>query len=281
MTRLAILSDIHGNAFAFEAVVEDIARQQVDEVIVAGDLVGRGPQGSRIVERVQSLGWPSIRGNHEDYLLGFIHRQVPEAWWSQDIWAASRWMAEETRAHAAWMDALPFSAARPGLRVVHGSPRSNSEGIGSWTSDEDLRAFLDAVEEPVLVCAHTHRRLHAELEGGTIVNIGSVGLPFNGDWRAQYAIFDDGAGAWQVEFRQIEYDRPGLLRLYDTSGFLREGLITAELLKKEVEEARPYLVPFLKWARGKDLDPDRDSLDTFLSLYDPTLPLSELIELLS
>ena len=79
-TRIAILADIHANMPAFEAVIADIEQQSPDEIIIAGDLVGRGPQGSAVVERVIELGWPSVRGNHEDYLINFFHERIPSEW---------------------------------------------------------------------------------------------------------------------------------------------------------------------------------------------------------
>ena len=105
--RLAILSDIHGNLPALEAVHDHIRRQSVDEVLVAGDLVGRGPQGSAVVRYVRAQDWPTLKGNHEDYLLDFRHRRVPEAWWQLDEWSASRWLAAElTDDDAAFIEAF-------------------------------------------------------------------------------------------------------------------------------------------------------------------------------
>jgi len=273
MTRIAIVSDIHGNHVAFEAVVQNIGTQNIDKVVVAGDLVGRGPQGSRVIEHVQRLGWETIRGNHEDYMLGFLRREVPENWWHEDVWAASRWMAAEVAGHEAYMDSLPMSTTLPGLHVLHGSPRSINEGIGKWTSLEDRRAFLDAVEEPILVCAHTHRTMNVKVGEGSIVNVGSVGMPFNGNWRAQYAIFDDEGGQWETSFIAVEYEREAFYKVYETSGFLEEGKITALLLKMEVEAARPFLVPFLRWANASALEPTPANLETFLEDYNPEDPL--------
>lgn len=292
MPRVAVLADIHGNLFALEAVIDDLKHAGVDAVIVAGDLVGRGPQGSAVVDRVAALGWPCIRGNHEDYLLGFARRDIPAEWLTSDEWAASRWMAAELGPdQLAFIDALPFSMPTPQappLRILHGSPTSHSEGIGVWTRDARLDTHLESIDESTLVCAHTHRPLIRHRPGGSIVNVGSVGLPFNGDPRAQYAIFttpDDAANnsasdaaddapertvdGWTVELRQTPYDRDALLDHYTRSGFLREGKITAQLLKYEVETARPHLVPFLTWARLKRLEPAPEHLTAFFDLYDP------------
>lgn len=282
MSRIAILSDIHGNVPALEAVVSDIATQNCDEVLVGGDLVGRGPQGDRVVERVVGLGWRSIRGNHEDYLLGFRHGKVEDDWLVEEQWAASRWMAAElSHASVKAIEAQPFSLvaeSAPALRLVHGTPQSNRQGIGPWTSTERLDQHLGQVDEPFLVCAHTHRPLERRLADGWIVNTGSVGLPFNGDRRAQYLIVETENDDWSVEFRQVEYDLDDILTIYEQTGFRREGLITAELLRLELLEATPFLAPFLEWASIAKKPRTAEQLGAFLEFYDPGEPLRAFFE---
>ena len=95
MARVAILADIHGNLPALEAVILDLDQQRVDEVVLGGDLVGRGPQGSAVLGLARERGWRSIRGNHEDYLLAFRRTEVPEDWLTAEVWSAARWMAAE------------------------------------------------------------------------------------------------------------------------------------------------------------------------------------------
>lgn len=276
---IAVLADIHGNMPALEAVLADIERRRPDEVLVGGDLVGRGPEGSRVVATIRDAGWPTIRGNHEDYLLDFRRRRVPEPWWSQRRWAASRWMAAElSDSDIAWIEQLPFSlrsAAEPGLLLVHGTPESANAGLGPWTSDEELRRHLAAVDAEILICGHTHRPMDRRLPAGRVVNVGAVGLPFNRDPRAQYTVFQRQGDGWQVEPRRVDYDRRETLDIYERSGFLADGGITARLLKLELEEATAYLVPFLKWAELSGRRPNRQELDTFLAAYDPDLPMHE------
>lgn len=286
MTRIAVISDIHGNVPALEAVLEDLASVGADEVLVGGDLVGRGPQGTEVVRRIAGLGWSTIRGNHEEYLLEFRRGDVPSAWLHAEEWSAARWMASELgEDEARWIAALPFSLTAevaPGLRLVHGTPRSTREGIGPWLSDRRLGEHWAEVEEPVLVCAHTHRPLHREVDGGLVVNVGSVGLPFNGDRRAQYALFEtSGAGTdggWRVELRQVAYDRDRIFRIYEETGFLARGGVTARLLRMELEHAAPVLVPFLKWAERRGVEPAETELDPFFEDYTPGQPLGTFFE---
>ncbi len=280
MPRIAVLADVHGNLPALDAVLTDLEAQRVDEVLVGGDLVGRGPQGTAVVQRVLGLGWRSVKGNHEDYLLDFRQGRVPEDWLSlaSQEWAAARWMAAELGAgEAEAIAALPFSlaaASHPDLRLVHGTPRSANEGIGPWTSDAELSRHLGEVAEPLLVCAHTHRPLLRRLPQGTVVNVGSVGLPFNRDQRAQYAIFEERTGEWQVEFRQVSYDLGAIVEIYQRSGFLEAGGVTARLLLLELEHASPLLVPFLKWAEALQVPARLEQLQDFLAFHDPDEPLA-------
>lgn len=273
MTKIAVISDIHGNVPALEAVIADIDSQRVDEVLVGGDLVGRGPQGSSVVQHIVALRWPCIRGNHEDYLLQFRRQQIPDGWLEADEWAASRWMAAElSDSDIAYLDSLPFSLTsrlEPRLRLVHGSPRSNNEGLGPWTSDEELEEHFESVAESLLVCAHTHRPLTHEFDAGMVINVGSVGLPFNGDRRAQYVIFDIDGPDVAVDFRRVEYDLRRTLDIYESTGFLGEGGVTAQLLKMELEQAAPYLVPFLYWVEAVGREPSSSQIDEFRRIYDP------------
>jgi len=288
MIRIAVISDIHGNVPALDAVLEDLADQRPDEILVGGDLVGRGPQGSAVVRRIRALGWTTIRGNHEDYLLSFRHRDVPERWLHDPEWSASRWMAAELSSDdEEFIDALPFSTASrlaPELRLVHGTPRSNREGIGPWSSEERLGEHLAAIDEPLLVCAHTHRPLHRRVTGGTVVNVGSVGLPFNSDRRAQYAIFerrDIGEDPWDVDLRRVPYDLDAIRRIYRTTGFLDQGGITARLLAIELEHAAPVLVPFMAWSEAHDEAPTPAALARFLEGFEPGRPLGPFFDRLA
>lgn len=276
---IAVFADVHGNVPALRAVLADLEAQRPDEVLVLGDLVGRGPEGSRVVRTIAERRWPCLRGNHEDYLLDFRRRRVPAEWWHLDEWAASRWMAAELgEREAAWIDALPFELrpeTAPDLLLVHGSPRSYNEGIGPWTSDERLDRHLDEIDRPWLVCAHTHRPLVRRRPAGVVVNVGAVGLPFNGDRRAQYAIFHSDGDGWEVEPRRVEYDVDEALAVYERSGFLAAGGVTAELLRLELVHAAPFLVPFQKWAALLRLPPEADRLPEFLDFYDPREPLHD------
>lgn len=276
---VAILADIHGNLPALEAVLEDIEVQAPDEVLVGGDLVGRGPQGSAVIREIRRRGWLSIRGNHEEYLLSFRRRRVPPDWLHLEEWAASRWMAAElSEDDVEYLSTLAFSARCDSisqLLLTHGSPVATSDGLGPWTRAGKLDRLLAGIEESVLVCGHTHRPMVRELDHGLVVNVGSVGLPFNGDRRAQYAIFTWVDGDCRVELRQVEYDLEETLAAYRTTGFFEAGGVTAELLRLELLHATPFLVPFQRWADAIGKPRETSRLDEFLDFYEPDEPLRD------
>lgn len=273
MPRIAVLADVHGNVPAFRAALADLDRQRVDEVLLGGDLVGRGPQGSRVVALARERGWRAIRGNHEDYLLQFRRGEIPAEWRHDAAWSAARWMAAELEDYdVPYLESLPLSLRAESIaavRLVHGTPASNCDGIGPWTSDDRMLAHLTEIEEDVLVCAHTHRPLDRRFPTGRVINVGSVGLPFNRDRRAQYMILEERDGEIEAELRKVDYDLKEVFEVYESSGFLAAGGVTARLLLLELENAAPFLVPFFAWASSEGLSPEERLLDRFLTLYDP------------
>ncbi len=277
--RIAVLADIHGNVPAFEAVIGDIQSAGVDEVVVGGDLVGRGPEGRRVIEMVRRLGWRCIVGNHEEYLLAFRRGEVPPEWLELEEWAASRWMAAELDADsAAWIAALPFSLQAegdPAVEVVHGSPRSTQEGIGPWLDDHQLERIAAGLGARVLCCGHTHRAMVRRAGGRLVVNVGSVGLPFDGDRRAAWALLERTEEEWRASIKRVDWDLAELERVYGTTGFRAAGGVTAELLWLEHQEARPWLVPFLSWCQASGRSPRLSELEAFRDFYRPGESLRE------
>lgn len=278
MIRLAVLADVHGNLPALEAVLDDIALLGADEVVHAGDLVGRGPQGSAVVQAIRAAGIEGVRGNHEDFLLqvaaGTLLAGVPTSTADLVCQSCAHWMAAELDPDSlAFIADLPFdrrAASDAGVLVVHGSPRSNREGLGPWTDDASLRSALHGIRAAVVVCAHTHRPMVRRSGSTLVANTGSVGLPFDGDPRASYVVLEGRGEAWEAEIRRVDYDRGALLDHYRASGFWAAGGRMARALEHEIMTGRSHLVPFITWAEFGDRDPDDDAFDEFTAYYDPS-----------
>jgi predicted phosphodiesterase len=270
--RIAVLADVHGNLPALEAVLADAERHAVDEVIVNGDLVNRGPQGAAVVARLTSIGARLTLGNHDDLLRMLVDGDpaLPDEFHRGPFWRANRWCAEELD-HAGRLDALralPMTAAvrpqgAPRVLVAHGSPRHYREGLGRGSSDATLSEILEMHPTDVLVGSHTHQPMERRWGRTLVVNSGAVGSPFNGDGRAQYVWLTLADGGWRPEFRRVAYDLRASLEAYETTGYLEAGGLLARLFRDEVRDARSYLVPFQMWAGASGEDLGEASFERF------------------
>ncbi len=266
---LAIIADIHGNIPALNATLADLERIQPDRVVVAGDIVNRGPQSHLAVERVAALGFNVISGNHDTWLVKLARGEGLPDGWDTTWWTPVRRAVEElTPADLSWLDALPFSLSvtMPGadpLLVVHGSPRHSREGMGRLVPDEQLAEALAGVEERTIVGAHIHYPWERWLGDQHVVVIGATGCPFNGDTNAQYGLFTWEDGVWRYEHRSVPYDHEPLYAIWHESGYLDDGSIASELMMQEHRTARTQYVPFWEWAEGQGLPLTRTSMARF------------------
>ncbi len=239
--RLAVISDIHGNLPALEAVLAHIEARRPDQVVVAGDLVNRGPQSAEVVARLQPLGWPTVQGNHERYVLEAAQAADPNA--GGDTYAPSRWtLGQLTPDQLGYLRGLPFSVWVEDVLVVHASPRGDQDGIFPKTREGELAEKLNGHTH--LVCGHTHLSLvRPWREGGLIVNAGSAGNTFEGDTRARYAWLERRGGQWQAEVVCVDYDVAATLRAFDQSDYLAAAGPMARLFRLEVATGHNHLIP--------------------------------------
>jgi predicted phosphodiesterase len=257
MHKLAVLSDIHGNLAALQAVADHIDRWKPDAVVVAGDIINRGPCSREcldfVLARATESGWRIIRGNHEEYVLNVARdpsaRQGLEGAVRQSVGWTARQVGDAVPAIEAWPAQISLRAPDGGeARVVHASMRSNRDNILPDTPDEILREQI-APAPPLIVVGHTHRPLIRTIDASLVVNAGSAGLPFDGDTRASYAqlTWRDG---WHATIARVDYDRQQAARDYEQSGFMRDSGPIAALIYDEFRTARPRLSSWI--ARYKD-----------------------------
>ena len=227
--RIALISDIHGNDFALQAVLAELAREEFDHLVCLGD-VADGPQPCEALERVQQLGCPVIMGNWD---AAFLHGMPPAhdevSRKLADIGAF--WADKLSREHRAFIETfvptldLPLEGGAP-VRLFHGSPRSYDDWIFSTTPDEEVERMLAGSEAPVLMGGHTHLQLIRRLESGMLINPGSVGLPFEHWWPntvviapwAEYGLVEIENAQLRVDLRRTSYDVESLLQLSRESG---------------------------------------------------------------
>ena len=215
--RIAVISDIHANLPALEAVLADVERESPDELWCLGDVVGYGPQPNECVDLARERTSLSLCGNHDLAVLGAI--DVSD--FTGDAGAAARWTTSvlgETQAE--WLRGLSPSAERDGFELYHGSPR---DAVWDYVLSEQV-ALISILETtaPIVLVGHSHVALGlgwdgVELSGGLapegtelnltkdrwLLNPGSVGQPRDGDPRAAWCLIDDVAG--RAAFRRVPY----------------------------------------------------------------------------
>ncbi|MFO7167358.1 MAG: metallophosphoesterase family protein [Chloroflexota bacterium] len=253
--KLAVLADIHGNLAALTAVVADIAAWRPDAVVVAGDIVNRGPCSRACLERVLALardaGWRLLRGNHEDYVLNVArHPELHPPGLEDAVRENVRWTWRQLGAATEALEQLPERVSLPApdgseVRVVHASMRHNRDNILADTPDEVLRQQI-APAPALFVVGHTHRPLIRRIDQTLVVNVGSVGLPFDGDVRAAYGRMEWRDGGWEAEIVRLPYDRAQTERDFAESGFLDASGPIAPLIYDEFLTARPRLFTFVE-----------------------------------
>ncbi len=219
--RIAIVSDIHGNRTAFEAVLADLQRTSPDLILHGGDLADGGASPVEIVDRIRDLGWQGVVGNTDEMLfmpdsLQEFAKQSPQL---EAVFTAIEEMAVVTRealgeARLNWMRGLPRVHVQGPIALVHASPLSPWRAPGPEASDSELESVYGTLGQPVAVYGHLHRPYIRSVSGMRVANTGSVGLPYDGDRRAAYLLLDKSEPA----IRRVEYDLDRELKALSTCG---------------------------------------------------------------
>lgn len=216
--RIALFSDVHGNAAALRAVLRAIDRLAPDRIFALGDLVGRGPEPDRCVRMIQRRGIPFIRGNWDAWVAG-------EDGWDErakrkeHVEAARRLMKRQTIEHL--LEGPPtrkLAIAGVVLYLAHGSPRDPVDLLGPETSEEELRrAIKPASDADVIALGHSHRAFVKRVDRSLVINTGTVGYPFDGDPRATFVLLTID-GRVEAEIIRVPY------RLSDNLRALRRAV---------------------------------------------------------
>ena len=183
--RVAVVSDVHGNLAALEAVVADLRLTGPDLVLQAGDAAVLGPRPAEVVDRLRELAWPALVGN-TDQMLWEPEAQVEQerraprlrSWLGVLFGVLGPWAAERLGdQRLAWLRSLPEERRAGGVRVVHASPGDLWRAPAPEAADAELAATYGGQEAVIAVYGHVHRPFVRELPGLIVANCGSVGLP--------------------------------------------------------------------------------------------------------
>ena len=232
MTRMALISDIHGNLTALEAALADIARQDVNATVCLGDVAELGPQPVAVIHRLRDLSIPVVMGNTDDWLLHpqREHKRGDEAK-QEDIgfWAAGQLTAADSALMAAYAPTLTFDLDGTSLLCYHGSPRSCEERIEPETPTKKLDEYFKEQQATLLAGGHTHEAMVRRYGESVIINPGSAGLPmihpnpgsekptYNPSW-AEYALIEARGQELTISLRRVPYSLDDLIVAVRASG---------------------------------------------------------------
>ena len=221
--RIALISDLHANEVALNAVLNNINRVGVDQIVCLGDVATLGPLPGSVIQTLRNLGCLCILGNHDEFLLNpeLIHTytEIPVIVEAVD-WCRSQLSREELdflRTFQASVEILLDERSK--LLLFHGSPRSHMEDILSTTPPDELDQLLAGHKATAMAGGHTHIQMLRQHRGMLVVNPGSVGLPFKEyvagraptvmDY-AEYATVEAVHGEISVSLRRVSLDRHSL-----------------------------------------------------------------------
>ena len=207
MKKVAVISDVHGNAVALAAVLAELEREEPDLIVSCGDLTW-GPQPEETYELARSLNARFVRGNADRAVLENVSETEREQWMQAHH-------TDEMREFLGSFEeqlVVEIDGLGP-VRFCHGSPRTDEECVTPETPEERVREFSAGVDERVIVSGHVHIQFDREVAGVRSVNSGSVGLPYEGKPGAFWAVLGP-----DVELRRTEYDLNETLERYRASG---------------------------------------------------------------
>jgi predicted phosphodiesterase len=227
IVRFALVSDQHGNDVAFGAVLEDIERLGVEEVVCLGDVVQGGTEPAQTLDRLAHLGCETVLGNADAFLLE-VDDDSPEPVTDRQLEVREWTLAQLNEAHLDQMRAFAPAVRREvdgaSLLFFHGSPRSYDDVLLPELGGEALEPFLGH-GAGLLAGGHTHLQWTRRIDEGLYVNPGSVGLSYDRHTDppvlralAEWALVTVEAGAIAVEFRQVPYSAEAFRAAAERSG---------------------------------------------------------------
>ena len=229
MATIAILSDIHANLVALDAVLAELDAVQPDGVVCLGDVAATGPAPAQVIARLREQNWRFVRGNCDDAMLRFAagaaeptdseHDEI-------DRWCTAQLSADDVAFLATFEPVAAFEAGGVAVCCFHGSPRSNLDEIVPGTPESELAHGLFGQHARIYAGGHTHIQMARRHRDAIVINPGSVGLPFtetaggeliNPLW-AEYAVLHLDGARTGVELRRTPVDRAAFERMVAGSG---------------------------------------------------------------
>jgi len=251
--KIAVLSDIHGNNFAFEAVLEDIKNKGLEGIIIAGDHFNDIPQPMQVYNNLTRIKAWVIKGNKEERVINYHKGKFPD-WNSYLQMSSFLWTYKQFSSQVIdYMENLPEQIVidlpkKDSIRVVHGSPFKIDELLYPNKDEDRISKVLSAIEEKVLIYGHIHTQWHKRIDNKLIINPGSVGISYNEKGLAEYSIIEWNSECWEVEECLVKYDKLKLEEEFHKSGYLDEGGAFARAVLKSIKRNHDEFIDFISYA---------------------------------
>jgi putative phosphoesterase len=218
--KIAFISDIHGNAIALETVLEDVKKKKVDQIYVLGDLCYRGPEPKRVLELIRSLQAEVIKGNADEWVVRGVQKgEVPDQAFNimnqEREWTVSQLDPSDIE----YLKQLPtekhFQVNGISIHAFHATPDSLFDIVLPHTEDDVIQTkLMSSRESDIYVYAHIHKPYIRYINGKIVMNIGSVGLPFDGVPKASYAIVEIEEGNVRTSIERVHVEIEKVVEQY-------------------------------------------------------------------
>lgn len=226
--RVAVLSDIHANVQALEAVMADAVEQGCEHVFCLGDLALAGPSPVEVLDYVMAQPtWTVIQGNTDKMIANY--GEEVKSFLEEHAPIMANAIEDDVNllddSYRAYLEQLPpqlsLEVEGCSILLVHGSPRRNDEDILPEMPIEEIEEIISGVGEKLILCGHTHIPCGYQTNSGqTVVNVGSVGRPMTEKPRACYVVADFENGSFEIRHRFVAYDNNTAADLMSQRAFL-------------------------------------------------------------
>ena len=215
--KIAIISDIHGNMQALDAVLENIKKENCEKIFCLGDLAMAGPQPAQTINKIRELmgktDFTIIQGNTDELIadcdnqcLHMLRQNNPIM--ANALEADTQTVSEEQKDFLRHLDKnTQIEIDGTKILLVHGSPRKNNENIYPDLRIEEVEEMIKGTDADIIFCGHTHMPAGYQTNTNqTVVNAGSVGRPFAEEPKACYAVMEINNGTFSVKHNLVDYD---------------------------------------------------------------------------
>lgn len=229
--KIAFISDIHGNAVALEAVLKDIEKKQIDMIYVLGDICYRGPEPKRSLQLVKSLNVNVIKGNADEWVVRGVKKgEVPdlalELMNEEREWTLSKLNKEDIDYLKNLPTELYFEVKGLKINAFHATPDSLFDIVLPHESDDTINTkLMTLTDSDIYVYAHIHKPYIRYIKGKVIINIGSVGLPFDGVKKSSYAIVDIDNKRVSTSIERVEFDLEKVIKQYEELDYPNKNMV--------------------------------------------------------